>query len=233
MNQLLQMVGTFASIMSIPLAIYFYIKTIDNKNNKVKEELIRMFSNFIGMGGKISHFYISSVLSAKLKENNLREDTIKEDDIIEKLVLDILSNPLLSVDAKQAILLELENIYNEDKKVELIQVPDGKLAGGKVDEAAERRKQLDEALRKGEAVTINSQRQTTKSKRGKIRQPFEQILSIVSVIAAILSFMISFENITPIINYVDLTNPLVQILLGIIASAITTIFFYVFKSNHK
>lgn len=71
MNQFLQMVGTFASIISVPLAVYFYIKTIDSKNNKIKKEIVMVFSNYIGAGGKISRFYLSSYLSSVLQASRL------------------------------------------------------------------------------------------------------------------------------------------------------------------
>ena len=67
MNQLLQWIGTFASIISVPLAIYFYFKTMDGKYEKVRKELIDLFSNYIGSGNKLTYFYLSSVINAKVR----------------------------------------------------------------------------------------------------------------------------------------------------------------------
>ena len=100
---------------SVPLAIFFYYKTIDGKYEKVKKDLISLFSRYIGTGNKLSLFYISSVINAKL------------------------INPVVSV-------------------------PNGKLAGGKVlsneelDDTAERRRKIAEALRNGEPVVVETRK---------------------------------------------------------------------------
>ena len=152
MSQILQWIGTFASIISVPLAIFFYYKTIDGKYEKVKKELVSLFSSYIGTGNKLSLFYLSSVINAKLRENNLKAGSITTISIIEDLIVAIISNPLLANDAKKSILSDLEMLVYP-----AVEVPDGKLAGGleSIDvstedknDADEHRKKLAEALRK-------------------------------------------------------------------------------------
>ena len=218
MNQLFQWIGTFASIISVPLAIYFYFKTMDGKYEKVRKELLALFSNYIGAGNKLTHFYLSSVINAKLREKNIKAVHITEESIVEDLIVEIISNPLLSNDAKNGILSDLETLVNS------IQVPNGKLAGksealdqSETDVISERRKQLAEALRKGEATTS----------KGKREIQYEKISSIViawmSIIATILSFLISTEQVTEIFSIIDLTNTVTQIFIGAIASILASL----------
>lgn len=101
MSQLLQWIGTFASIISGPLAIFFYYKTIDGKYEKVKKELVSLFSSYIGTGNKLSLFYLSSVINTKLRENNLKIGSITTISVVEDLITAIISNPLLANDAKK------------------------------------------------------------------------------------------------------------------------------------
>lgn len=231
MNQFLQMVGTFASIISVPLAVYFYIKTIDNKNNKIKKEIVMVFSNYIGAGGKISRFYLSSVLQAKLTENNLKDESIKESDIINDLVTDILSNTLLSVEVKQSILLEIEQEFNKNI-IKAITIPDGKLAGGNVDTASERRRQLAEALRKGEPVIIDSQDGKI-SKLTKLSESKEVIATIITIVSAILTIFITFSDYIPNNAFLDLTNPFIQVLAGILTTIVVSIIIGITKHKRK
>ena len=144
---------------SVPLAIFFYYKTIDGKYEKVKKDLISLFSRYIGTGNKLSLFYISSVINAKLRENNLKIDCITTNSIIEDLIVEIISNPLLNNEAKKSILYDLETLINP-----VVSVPNGKLACGKVlsneelDDTAERRRKIAEALRNGEPVVVETRK---------------------------------------------------------------------------
>ena len=106
---------------SVPLAIFFYYKTIDGKYEKVKKDLISLFSRYIGTGNKLSLFYISSVINAKLRENNLKIDCITTNSIIEDLIVEVLSNEEL-------------------------------------DDTAERRRKIAEALRNGEPVVVETRK---------------------------------------------------------------------------
>ena len=41
---------------------------MDGKYEKVRKELINLFSNYIGSGNKLTYFYLSSVINAKVRE---------------------------------------------------------------------------------------------------------------------------------------------------------------------
>lgn len=231
MSQLLQWIGTFASIISVPLAIFFYYKTIDGKYEKVKKELINLFSSYIGTGNKLSLFYISSVINAKLRENNLKAGCITTNSIIEDLIVEIISNPLLNNEAKKSILYDLETLVNP-----ILTVPDGKLAGGKslsnedLNDAAERRKKIAEALRNGEPVVVETRKEKNKIKLDK---KVQIITAWVSIVATILSFLISTGQVTEIFKVIDLTNTVSQILVGIVASVIAALIMFLIEKIRR
>ena len=205
MSQLLQWIGTFASIISVPLAIYFYYKTVDGKYEKIRKELINLFSSYIGTGNKLSLFYLSSVINAKLRENNLKAGCITTISIIEDLIVEIISNPLLANDTKKSILFDLEMLIHPN-----VTIPDGKLAGGVENENAdkkdndERRRKFAEALRKGESIIVEmdiDKEQTLTKEKSSL------IITLVSIVATILSSLVSTGQVTEIFKIVDLPAP--------------------------
>lgn len=232
MSQLLQWVGTFASIISVPLAIYFYVKSMDGKYKKVRKELLSLFSSYIGTGNKLTCFYLKSVINAKIRENNIKSEYITEIMIVEDLIVEIISNPLLSNDAKNSILCDLETLIYPT-----LSVSDAKLAGEQ-DTAGEdtnspvveHRENLAEALKSSDSVTIN---ESNKNRKNSYSQIVSEIVALVSVVAGILSVLISTEQVTEIFSVIDLTNPVIQILAGIIISVVSSSILYFFTKIFK
>lgn len=231
MSQLLQWIGTFASIISVPLAVFFYYKTIDGKHEKVRKDLISLFSSYIGTGNNLSLFYISSVINAKLRENNLKAGCITTNSIIEDLIVEIISNPLLNNAAKKSILYDLETLINP-----VVSIPDGKLAGGKalsneeLNDTAEQRRKIAEALKIDEHIVVK-----TKKEKGRMQldDKIQIIIGWVSIMAAILSFLISTGKVTEIFKIIDLTNTVSQILAGIIASIMASLVMFLIDKVFK
>lgn len=231
MSQLLQWIGTFASIISVPLAVFFYYKTIDGKHEKVRKDLISLFSSYIGTGNNLSLFYISSVINAKLRENNLKAGCITTNSIIEDLIVEIISNPLLNNAAKKSILYDLENLINP-----VISVPDGKLAGGEalsneeLNDTAERRRKIANSLKINEHIVVK-----TKKEMGRMQldDKIQIIIGWVSIMAAILSFLISTGKVTQIFKIIDLTNTVSQILAGVIASIMASLVMFLIEKVRR
>lgn len=231
MSQLLQWIGTFASIISVPLAIYFYYKTVDGKYEKIRKELINLFSSYIGTGNKLSLFYLSSVINAKLRENNLKAGCITTISIIEDLIVEIISNPLLANDTKKSILFDLEMLIHPN-----VTIPDGKLAGGVENENAdkkdndERRRKFAEALRKGESIIVEmdiDKEQTLTKEKSSL------IITLVSIVATILSSLVSTGQVTEIFKIVDLTSTVTQIIIGIVVAIIASVALFLIEKVHK
>lgn len=231
MSQLLQWIGTFASIISVPLAIYFYYKTVDGKYEKIRKELINLFSSYIGTGNKLSLFYLSSVINAKLRENNLKAGCITTISIIEDLIVEIISNPLLANDTKKSILSDLEMLIHPN-----VTIPDGKLAGGLENENAdkkdndERRRKFAEALRKEESIIVEmdiDKEQTLTKEKSSL------IITLVSIVATILSSLVSTGQVTEIFKIVDLTSTVTQIIIGIVVAIIVSVALFLIEKVHK
>lgn len=147
---------------------------MDGKYEKVRKELISLFSNYIGSGNKLTYFYLSSVINAKIRENNIKSGYITEESIIEDLIVEIISNVLLSNDAKNSILANLEGIISEKD----------------FENMTEKREQLIESLKKSEAVIYKIKKLSENT--------ISTIFSCVSVAAFVLSSAISSGEITEI-----------------------------------
>ena len=62
MEQIFQLIGSIASVGSIPLAVYFYLKSKETKLIKIKNDIIRTLSYQIGENRNLSTFEIDTVI---------------------------------------------------------------------------------------------------------------------------------------------------------------------------
>lgn len=111
MINLLSIIGTFASILSLPLAVYFYLKTKDDKYNKVKSEIVSIILNHMGAGNDVSTSNVNSIIHTKLIEANLKSNKISRHEIIDAVETEIISNPLLSKELKKELLKSADQLY--------------------------------------------------------------------------------------------------------------------------
>ena len=110
MNNFLQMIGTFASIFSVPLAIIIYFKTSDARQNKIRLEIIRSLSYRIGEGKTLNEQEISAVLNSKVREYNLHKPLFTEMSILEDIIADAVSNPFLTSEQKTSIIQNISKV---------------------------------------------------------------------------------------------------------------------------
>ncbi|HJS00219.1 MAG TPA: hypothetical protein VJ780_04725, partial [Flavobacterium sp.] len=104
-------IGTVASIGSIPLSLYLYIKSKENNIDKVKREIVKILSHQIGDRRQLTTFEIKTVINSKTREAKIDNDKITVNHIIEDLVSETISNPLLEKTIKETIISELKKIY--------------------------------------------------------------------------------------------------------------------------
>lgn len=207
MSQFLQLLGTFASIISVPLAIIFYFKTKNGKYEKIRKELVNLFTSYIGAGNSLSTFHLSSVINAKLRENNLKLGRITIKSVIEDLVIEIISNPLLNKGDKAAILNNLEMLMSDAYNEKLIE--EKNLSPKDLDDKAEPHNKY--AKKK-----INIERIILHKSKGSVEN-INLITLWVGIVASVLAFLISSGQVTEIFEVIDLTNTGSQILVGIIS----------------
>src|SRR4051812_18711686 len=95
MNDFISIIGTIASVGSIPLAIYLFLKSKENSFDKVKRDIVRILSHQIGSNRQLTSLELQSVINSKLRDNKIGLNNITADEIIEDLVTEVISNPLI------------------------------------------------------------------------------------------------------------------------------------------
>ena len=72
MDAFLQILGSVASIGSIPLTIYFYLRSRESKFTKLKFDIVKVLSYQIGEGRELALFEVGAVIDSKgtLTERN-------------------------------------------------------------------------------------------------------------------------------------------------------------------
>ncbi|MDQ2720686.1 MAG: hypothetical protein M3Z26_13135 [Bacteroidota bacterium] len=111
MNDFFSIIGSIASLVSIPLAIYLYLKSKEAKFDKLKKDISRVLSYQIGDERQLSTFEIKTVISSKLRENRITADAISVTEVIEDLVSETIASPLISKERKIQILENLKALY--------------------------------------------------------------------------------------------------------------------------
>ncbi len=117
MNTILSIIGSIASIGSIPLAIYLYLRSREVNAEKARREIIKILSYQLGEERKIDTFEISAVINAKTREFKVNNNIITSKQIIEELISDSIASPLLDKTRKDEIINNLQKIYI-NKKIE-------------------------------------------------------------------------------------------------------------------
>jgi hypothetical protein len=110
MTYLLSYIGTLASIGSIPLAIYLFLKSREERVNKIKLEIVKTLLFHLNDSKNISTFEIQSIINSKLRENRISENKIKILEVIEILIFEIISNPLLNKEDKKFFIASLKSL---------------------------------------------------------------------------------------------------------------------------
>ena len=112
---------SIASIGSIPLAIYIYIKTKEVSFEKVKREVVRILLYQFGENRELTTFELQTVINSKLRENRLKDGAIVIVEIVEDLVAETISNPLIDNKKKELILENLRGLYYKSNLFEVVE----------------------------------------------------------------------------------------------------------------
>jgi hypothetical protein len=71
MEQILQIIGSVASIGSIPPAIYLFLKSAAEKHLAIRRDIVNRLSFQIGEGRDLSLFEIQAVIDSKIRESRI------------------------------------------------------------------------------------------------------------------------------------------------------------------
>jgi hypothetical protein len=121
MNEILQIIGSVASILGVPLAVYLYLKSQVQKYANVRREIVKRLSHQIGEGRKVGLFELNAVIDSLVRENRLRRGAITGISVIEDLIAETVSSPLLDSGRKEQLINELSELHVIGKVFETIQ----------------------------------------------------------------------------------------------------------------
>ena len=112
MREFLQIVGSVASILGVPLGCYFYIKGRVQRYAIVRREIVKRLSHQIGEGRAVGLFELNAVIDSLVRDCKLREGSISSDSVIQDLVAETVSSPLLDSKRKEQLIGELSSIHS-------------------------------------------------------------------------------------------------------------------------
>ena len=105
-----QILASMASIISIPLAIYFARKNNNTTSEKARLDIIKTLSYRLSSAHTLTYEDIDSVYKSKLREHEIVHAQFNQEDILNDLKSDIMSNAFLENDVRNKILYNLSSI---------------------------------------------------------------------------------------------------------------------------
>ncbi|WP_312173021.1 hypothetical protein [Chryseobacterium sp.] len=223
MNDILSIIGTIASVGSVPLSIYLYIKSKENNIDKTKREIVRILSHQIGEKRELTSFEIQTVINSNSRSNKIDIEKISVDEIVEDLVSDTISNPLLSLEVKETILRELKNVYTKSELLTSIDKLEKETRKSELNKISS---EIIEDKIKSILLKRNVQQKSEKNEKS-ISESFRFLAAIVATITITLSFIgkqkyDSFLS-QPLYNFLQQNDFYIAIAFGALISLITGI----------
>ncbi len=218
MNEILQIVGSVASILGFPLAIYLYLKSQVQKYAQVRREIVKRLSHQIGEGRTVGLFELNAVIDSLVRENRLRRGVITGNSVIEDLIAETVSSPLLDSSRKEQLITELSEVHSIGKVFQAIQSDDStfekfveylKVESGSADEAEKLKEEITNATEKS--------RESSKT---------PELFGLISGVIASLAAVISISGITKgldILPKILDSNIITSLSLGIGVSIVAAI----------
>lgn len=219
MGDVLQLIGSIASIVGVPLAIYLFLKSQVQKYANVRREVVKRLSYQIGEGRTISVFELNAIIDSIVRENRLKKGAISPSSVIEDLIAETVSSPLLESSRKEELVKELSHIHSLGKVYntlendeELFQKflefldakPEGKEKSEKIASELEKRKES----------SVES------SKVPEIFAIVATILAFIGSLASFTSFVKGIELIPKVLGSEVVTSVLMSVLGSVVAAAI-------------
>lgn len=118
-DEFLAVVGSVASIASIPLAIYLYLRSRSGKLLAIRREIAGRLALQVGEGRPLTLFEVRAVRNTRLREAGIEETTIPTWEIVEQLVADTMATPLLDSSKKEEIIGSLLTLHQLGQFIKL------------------------------------------------------------------------------------------------------------------
>lgn len=107
MDQLFSLFGSIALIGSIPLAIFFIVKTKYEKYENICIIIVRTLALHIGNNTYLSIYDVYNIIKSKYTENKIKENFIKD------LIYETISCPVIENEKKELIINNLRMFYTK------------------------------------------------------------------------------------------------------------------------
>lgn len=108
LSSFLGVIGSLASVGAIPLSIWLYLRTQEERLAATRREVLTILSYQLGEGRPLTIFEIQAVIDSKLRAKRLKPGAVAPKEVLDDLVTDTIANPMLHPARKAEILSELE-----------------------------------------------------------------------------------------------------------------------------
>lgn len=219
MNEALQIIGSIASIGSIPLAIYLFLKSQVQKYIDIRRDIVNRLSFQIGEGRKLTLFEIQSVIESRVRENRIKSNIIRPDEIIEDLVTATVNSPLLESSRKGEIVSALSELHSLGK-LHFLLASDSTIYKRFLAYLKESKQETEVEV--VEKALEKEAEQGKKSKTANAPELFGAISTIIALIAAMIT-LIDISGTLSILPKLLNSEMLTSLALGIGASIIAAV----------
>lgn len=218
MNEVLQLIGSIASIASIPLAVFLYLRQKEAQYRRLRQDIAETLSYKIGEDSDISLFEVSAVIEAKARDAGVNPNLIPSDGVIEDLVAETISNPMLDSERKRRVVENLQSIHSAGLCLRILSTYSGPLSQTLTKAAAriELKPDEKEELHRKEADDL-------RRRAVKPSPAFEALSTTFGVIAAlisILTFFVGTSSLRGIAAWFHDNTPLLGLVAGVLSSLI-------------
>ncbi|MDF1552844.1 MAG: hypothetical protein P1P84_07270 [Deferrisomatales bacterium] len=225
MNEFLQIIGSVASIGSIPLAIYLFLKSQAQKYARVRADIVERLASQLGEGRRLSVFEIQSVIDSKSRLDRIKQSAIHPDEVIQDLVAETINSRLLESGRKEEIIQCLQGLHSQAVLFVLI--------GNDNEILKEFSVFLSSSIEGPELQKVKDAVEKdvkTTRKAGSIVDVFGSLAAITSFIAVVTS-LIDFKSTIPILPKLLNSELLTSLLLGIVASLVAAVIALVIRKR--
>ena len=182
MNDIISLIGTIASIGSIPLGFYFFIKGKEEKRDKVKRDIVKILLYQLNDSNLVSIFEIQSVINSKCRESKVSIDSITKTEIIDDLLSEIISNPLLQKENKRTFIANLKYLSHRILTTSDIEIT-------KETVTLEKLREVDQ-----DKIEIELQKEQEKAKHKNKTESLSQIFSIITTLIGVVAGFVAFSS---------------------------------------
>ncbi len=219
MNDFLQLIGSLASIVGVPLAIYLYLKGQVLKYAEVRRDIVKRLSHQIGEGRSIGLFELNAIIDSLVRENRLRSGTISPNSVIEDLIAETVSSPLLDSAKKETLIKDLSEVHSLGSVFNSIK-SDSEIFNRFIEHLQLTKPETDDF------EEIQKELQSAKEKTAESSK-VPEVFGIIAGVAAVLSGVASYSSFTDGLHFI-LDNSIISSLslglaISVIAGFITAI----------